>query len=108
GGKAAKNPTPPVRAHKPEQRGYWADAVVAAAAVFHSNVIFTSSPVEIRPRAIFGAGGWMPKLVIFTLVEPVVFIRFLSTRVMVTGKATLLVTPATASSPLLSKVNGPS
>src|SRR5215203_7464435 len=71
--------------------------------VTQSNVIFTSSPVLI-PR--ISPGGSMPKLVILTVVLPLVF-NVLSSRFIVTGNDTLFVTPERLSSPLLSKLNGP-
>src|SRR5712671_1211911 len=57
-------------------------------AVNHSKESLTSSPVEMRPSATFGAGGWMPKLVILIEVEPVNFSLSGPTRSMVTGMAT--------------------
>src|SRR5439155_20855488 len=51
-------------------------------AVSHSKLSFTSSPVENTPSFV---GGAMPKLVIFTEVEPVNFSLSAPTRTMVTG-----------------------
>src|SRR2546425_860066 len=74
-------------------------------AASHSKVILTSSPVERMPISV---GGWMPKLVILAEVVPVNLSLSLPTRVMATGIWTLLVTPATASSPLVSNMKGAS
>src|SRR6266568_4979410 len=74
-------------------------------AASHSKLILTSSPVERMPTRV---GGWMPKLVILTAVEPVNLSLSLPTRVIETGIWILLVTPATVSSPLLSNTTGAS
>src|SRR4051812_35654102 len=84
-------------AHKKLLRGYSA----FFSAVIHSKVSFTSSAVLIAPSAIFGAGGSMPKSVIFSLVVPLTFILLFSTLDITTSKSFVLVTPAHLIMPLV-------
>ena len=68
----------------------------------HLKMSFTSSPVLMRPRAIFGAGGSTLKSVILSVCVPVISSFLSASGSTLTTMAILLVTPATARSPFAS------